>query len=161
EARIRWAERENRAVFLHPRRFGQEHPAVIEKLSAACAGATCGGLAGGAITPLLAAQGECNQQDYAYLIIDTAQQFDDATKANMIALAIEYRQAEKNTSPDFTTNPPTNRNSVFCQKAPKNAQLNGLVQAQDPANDAIHFFDPASGKTVLVGSQANTAPFGG
>ena len=93
-------------------------------------------------------------------IPDAAQQFDDATKQNMIALAVEYRQAEKNTSPDFTTNPPTNRNSVFCQKAPKNSQLNGLVQAQDPANDDVHFFDPATGKTVLKGDQANTFPFG-
>ena len=30
---------------------------------------------------------------------DAAQQFDAATKANMIALAQEYRQAEKNTPP--------------------------------------------------------------
>ena len=50
DARIRWAERDNRAVFLHPRRFGQEHPAVIDKLSAACPGQVCGNLAGGAIT---------------------------------------------------------------------------------------------------------------
>ena len=69
DARIRWAERDNRAVFLHPRRFGQEHPAVIDKLSAACPGQVCGNLAGGAITPLLAAQGECTQQDFADSII--------------------------------------------------------------------------------------------
>ena len=61
---------------------------------------------------------------------------------------------------DFTTNPPTLRNSVFCQKAPKNSELNGLVQAQDPSNDPNAFFDPASGKTVTKGSQANTSPFG-
>ena len=79
----------------------------------------------------------------------------------MIALAVEYRQAEKNTAPDFTTNPPTNRNSVFCQKAPKNAELNGLVQAQDPANDPDLFFDPATKATVHLGDQANTQPFGG
>lgn len=78
----------------------------------------------------------------------------------MIALAIEYRQAEKNTPPDFTTNPPSLRNSVFCQKAPKNSQLNGLVQAQDPSNDPTLFFDPATSKTVLKGSQADTFPFG-
>ena len=91
---------------------------------------------------------------------DAAQQFDDATKTTMIALAVEYRQAEKNTPPDFTTNPPTNRNSVFCQKAPKNSELNGLVQAQDPANDPNLFFDPATQKSVTKGSQANTFPFG-
>ncbi|KAI0326626.1 hypothetical protein GY45DRAFT_73962 [Cubamyces sp. BRFM 1775] len=159
-ARIRWMERNDKPVFLHPRRFGQEHPAVIDKLSSACPGQVCGNLAGAAITPLLAAQPECSQQDMADQIIDAAQQFDDATKANMIALAIEYRQAEKNTPPDFTTNPPTNRNSVFCQKAPKNSQLNGLVQAQDPANDPNTFFDPATGKSVKKGDQPNTFPFG-
>ncbi|KAI0775307.1 hypothetical protein BD413DRAFT_491809 [Trametes elegans] len=160
-ARIRWMERDDKPVFLHPRRFGQEHPAVIDKLSSACPGEVCGTLSGAAITPLLAAQGECTQQDMADQIIDAAQQFDDATKANMIALAVEYRQAEKNTPPDFTTNPPTNRNSVFCQKAPKHSELNGLVQAQDPANDPDLFFDPATKASVKKGSQPNTSPFGG
>ncbi|KAI9057273.1 hypothetical protein FKP32DRAFT_1584187 [Trametes sanguinea] len=159
-ARMRWMERDDKPVFLHPRRFGQEHPAVIDKLSSACPGQICGNLAGAAITPLLAAQPECSQQDMADQIIDAAQQFDDATKANMIALAVEYRQAEKNTPPDFSTNPPTNRNSVFCQKAPKNPELNGLVQAQDPANDPNTFFDPATGKSVKKGDQPNTFPFG-
>ena len=98
----------------------------------------------------------------------------------MIQLAIEYRQAEKNTPPvsnilstvfdvtylfvdfqDFTTNPPTLRFSVFCQKAPKNAQLNGLVQAQDPNASGDFFFDPATKATVKKGAQANTSPFGG
>ncbi|KAJ7593140.1 hypothetical protein C8J56DRAFT_1045574 [Mycena floridula] len=159
--RERWLERDNRAVHLDPRRFGQEHPAVIDKLSNACSGGVCATLAGAAITPLLAAQPECSQQDMADQIIDAAAQFDDATKALIISLAVEYRQAEKNTPPDFTTNPPTNRNSVFCQKAPKNAQLNGLVQAQDPANDPDIFFDPATKASVKKGSQANTAPFTG
>jgi hypothetical protein len=38
--RERWMEREGRAIFtrFQRRRFGQEHPAVIEKLSAACPG---------------------------------------------------------------------------------------------------------------------------
>ena len=52
-------------------------------------------------------------------------------------------------------------NSVFCQKAPKNAELNGPVQAQDPSNDPNIFFDPALQKSVTKGSQANTEPFGG
>ncbi|KAH8099928.1 hypothetical protein BXZ70DRAFT_1008447 [Cristinia sonorae] len=160
QARYQWLERDGRAVFLYPRRFGQERPAVIDKLSNACGGGVCASLAGQAITPLLAAQPECSQQDMADLIIDTAQQFDDATKATMIQLAIEYRQAEKNTPPDFSANPPINRNSVFCQKAPKNAELNGLVQAQDPANDPNIFFDPATKASVEKGAQANTFPFG-
>ncbi|KAI0342837.1 hypothetical protein BDW22DRAFT_158073 [Trametopsis cervina] len=152
-------ERDDRFVALRPRRFGEQNPSVISRIAAACPGQVCGNLSGQAITPLLAAQGECTQQDMADAIIDAAQQFSDPTKSNMIALAIEYRQVEKNTPPDFTTNPPTNRNSVFCQKAPKHAELNNLVQAQDPANNPNIFFDPATGKSVQKGSQANTSPF--
>lgn len=160
-ARHQWLERDGRAVYLYPRRFGREQPEVLQRLREACDGAVCGTLAGAAITPLLAAQPECSQQDLADAIIDASRQFDAATQANMIAIAQEYRQSEKNTPPDFTTNPPTLRNSVFCQKAPKNAELNGLVQAQDPANDPDVFFDPALRASVARGSQANTAPFAG
>ncbi|THH33193.1 hypothetical protein EUX98_g980 [Antrodiella citrinella] len=163
-ARTRWMERDGRALYL--RRFGEEHPAVIDKLSSACGGGICTTLAGQAITPLLAAQPECSQQDMAdqiiaiFVMLDTAQQFDAATKASMIALAQEYRQAEKNTPPDFTVTPNINRNSVFCQTAPKNPELDGLVQAQDPANDPNVFFDPAANASVKKGAQANTFPFG-
>ncbi|TRM68348.1 hypothetical protein BD626DRAFT_394532 [Schizophyllum amplum] len=157
--RMRWFERDDKPVFLHPRRFGQEQPAVIQKLASACDGAVCGVLSGQAVSPLLAAQGECTQQDMADAIIDASRQFDEATQTNMIAIAQEYRQVEKNTPPDFTTNPPTNRNSVYCQKAPANAELAGLVQAQDPANDPELFFDPATKATVNLGDQANTTPF--
>lgn len=67
--RMRWLERDGRSVELYPRRFGQEHPAVIDQLSSACPGQVCGNLAGQAITPLLAAQPECSQQDMADAII--------------------------------------------------------------------------------------------
>ena len=67
--RIRWLERDDHAILLHPRRFGQENPPVIAKLGAACPGEVCGNLSGAAITPLLAAQGECTQQDMADQII--------------------------------------------------------------------------------------------
>ncbi|KAF7355652.1 hypothetical protein MSAN_01483000 [Mycena sanguinolenta] len=159
-ARERWPERDNHLLALHPRRFGQDHPAVLTKLRAACGGGVCAKLAGAAVTPLLAKSGECTQQDMADQIIDASKQFNGTTQQTMIALAIEYRQVEKNTPPDFTTKPPTLRNSVFCQTAPKNSELNGLVQAQDPANDPDVFFDPATGKSVQLGAQANTRPFG-
>jgi hypothetical protein len=67
--RERWLERDNQPVFLHPRRFGQEQPAVLQKLRDACPGEVCGTLAGQAVTPLLAAQPECTQQDMADAII--------------------------------------------------------------------------------------------
>ncbi|KAJ7741086.1 hypothetical protein B0H16DRAFT_1423988 [Mycena metata] len=156
-----WLERDGRAIELNPRRFGQNHPAVLTKLRAACGKGVCAKLAGAAVTPLLAAQPECSQQDMADQIIDTAKQFNGTTQAAMIAIAQEYRQTEKNTPPDFKTKPPTLRNSVFCQTAPRNAELNGLVQAQDPANDPNTFFDPATKASVKLGAQANTRPFSG
>lgn len=67
--RERWLERDGRAVHLYPRRFGQENPPVIGKIGQACPGQICGVLSGKAITPLLAAQGECTQQDMADEII--------------------------------------------------------------------------------------------
>ncbi|KAG8711374.1 hypothetical protein FRC08_015963 [Ceratobasidium sp. 394] len=95
----------------------------------------------------------------------------------MIQLAKTFRQAEKNTPPDFTTTPPTNRNSVFCQRPSRNPELIGLNQKQvcgpkcrtrfpsdfvvDPANDPDIFFDPACKCSVKKGSQANTSPLGG
>lgn len=120
-AREKWLERDNRAVYLYPRRFGQEQPAVLQKLHAACPGEVCGNLAGQAVTPLLAGDLECSQQDLADAIIgesilllllllfttirspaystDASKQFDAATQAKMLAIAIEYRQVEKNTPP--------------------------------------------------------------
>ncbi|CAE6442601.1 unnamed protein product, partial [Rhizoctonia solani] len=185
DARMRVIERDGRA--LYGRRFGQEQNPTISELSSACNGAVCGVLAGKAVGTLLAGSPECAQQDLADDIIDAAREQDAATQAKMIDIAKRFRQAEKNTPPDFTTNPPTNRNSVFCQTPPpekntppdfttnpptnrnsvfcqtppRNAELVGLNQAQDPANNADDFFDPACKCTVKRGSQANTSPLAG
>ena len=67
--REQWLTRDGVPVFLHPRRFGQELPAVLAKLSQACPGQVCGTLAGQAVIPLLAIQPECSQQDMADQII--------------------------------------------------------------------------------------------
>lgn len=67
--REQWLERDGRAVYLYPRRFGQEQPKVLQKIRDACPGAVCGTLAGQAVAPLLAAQPECTQQDMADAII--------------------------------------------------------------------------------------------
>lgn len=157
EARIWLLEREGRAIFA--RRFGQVQPAVLKEIASACGGGVCDALADEAVAPLLAGQPECSQQDMADKIIDSSRQFDAATQVKMIAAAVRYRETEKNTPPDFSTNPPTLLNSVFCQKAAKNSVLRGLVQAQDPANDPNLFYDPATKATVTRGSQSNTFPF--
>jgi len=127
-------EREGRAFY--PRRYSQEQcGGVVGQIGAACNGAVCGVLGGRVPGTLLALADPCAQQDLADDIIDASKHQDAATAAKMVVLAVKFRQCEKNTPPDFSKNPPALRNSVFCQKAPANAQLNGLVQAQDPTND--------------------------
>ncbi|KAG8808672.1 hypothetical protein FRC17_003829 [Serendipita sp. 399] len=159
-SRILLIERDGRPFY--PRRFGQEQCGGIGgEIGSACNGAVCGVLGGRVPGTLLAGAGECAQQDLADDIIDAGKLQDAATAAKLVELAIRFRQCEKNTPPDFTTNPPTLRNSVFCQKQPRNSQLVGLNQAQDPANDPDLFFDPVTKATVRKGSQANTAPLGG
>ncbi|KAI0064762.1 hypothetical protein BV25DRAFT_183148 [Artomyces pyxidatus] len=158
-ARIRWMERDARPVFLNPRRFGQENPPVLAKLSTACPSDVCQSLAGQAITPLLSDQDECSQQDFADTIIDVSLQFDESTQDIMINIAVEFIQVEKNTPPYYSTNSTIFRNSVYCQRAPRHSQLNGLYQAQDPANDVNVFYDPATKQSVMRGSQPNTFPF--
>lgn len=152
-------ERDGRPFY--PRRFGQEQCGGIGgQIGSACAGNICGVFGGQVPGTLLAGAAACAQQDLADAIIDASKDQDAATAANMVALAIQFRQCEKNTPPDFSTNPPALRNSVFCDKAPKNAELDGLVQGQDPANDPNLFFDPVTKATVKLGAQVNTFPFG-
>lgn len=111
--RILW---DDRLARLNPRRFGMQNPEVTVQIGQACEGQVCGVLGGQSITPLLAVQPECSQQDMADQIIgelrclvkvvfslnrrpDASKQFDAATAKNMVNLAIQYRQAEKNTPP--------------------------------------------------------------
>jgi hypothetical protein len=69
--RYRWMERDDKPVYLHPRRFGQENPAILQQLAQACGGGVCQTFAGRAISTLLAGAGECAQQDLADEIIGT------------------------------------------------------------------------------------------
>ncbi|KAF9533818.1 hypothetical protein CPB83DRAFT_804757 [Crepidotus variabilis] len=151
-------ERDGRPFYLYRRRFSQENPATLNDIRASCSGGLCDTIAGKAVSALLAGADPCAQQAISEELIDSSSQFDQATADKMIAAAVAFRQAEKNTPPDFTQNPPALRNSVFCLTPPKFPQLEGLNQAQDPSNDPNLFFDPTTKTTVLKGSQANTSP---
>jgi len=151
-----------------PRKISDEnsHPKVIQEIHdlAGCPGEICGTLSGEAVTPLLAGAPECAQQDMADKIITIAktQLQDQAVRDKLISLAKQYRQAERNTFPDYTVSSEPDRNSLYCQKAPKNAELAGLFQKQSSAADPKLFFDPkTNGKSVLKGSDPRTQPFGG
>jgi len=94
-------ERDGRPFY--PRRFGQEQcNGIGGQIGAACNGAVCGVLGGRVPGTLLAAADECSQQDLADDIINASKQQDATTAANMVALAIKFRQCEKNTPPDFS-----------------------------------------------------------
>lgn len=141
------------------------HPQVLADIHnlAGCPGEICGTLSGDAVTPLLAGAGECAQQDMADKMIDIAKsKLQDTTVRNkLIELAKIYRQTERNTFPDFSLPSSPDRNSLYCQKAPKNSELSGLVQKQSSNADPKLFFDPkANGKSIREGSDPRTIPFG-
>ncbi|KIY44151.1 hypothetical protein FISHEDRAFT_5489, partial [Fistulina hepatica ATCC 64428] len=135
------------------------YPHVIDRLLDICPLQICGHLAEDAVAPLLSNESECAQQHFADTIINLSRQFDAAVQEEMIRIAREYRQVEKNTPLDYSKDPPVRRNSVFCQTPPQNLVLEGLVQAQDPGNELDLFFDPASQSTIRLGDQANTFPY--
>jgi len=151
-------------------KFGNEASStfqdVLAKIRAGCegVGGACSSLAGDVISGILAAAPECAQQDLADKIVDTAKTAPADKKAQLIEAAKLYRTHEKNTEPNFNVRvngAAEDRKSFFCQKAPKNAELNGLVQDQSPAAANV-FFDPKnSQQDVAPGSDPRTVPFGG
>jgi hypothetical protein len=114
--RMLWPERNNKAVVLNPRRFGQQNPGITVDIGAACPGQVCGPLSGQSINGLLAAADPCQQQNVGDAIIselrflvnyvfpltsrpDASRQFDATTQAKMVQLAVQYVQTERNSAP--------------------------------------------------------------
>lgn len=104
----------------------------------------CNPLSITAFTTLLAAAGDCDQQDAADQMIDLAK------KLNNDPTMIKFTQI-------FVQQPRNTPNSVavpYCEKAPRNAELNGLFQCQ---------FQSANQNTFVGGKSlgdAGTIPFG-
>src|ERR1700677_1046049 len=113
--RMVWPERHNRAVVLDPPPLGQQNNNVTVAIGQACPGQFCGDLSGEAIRSLLAAADPCAQQNTGDAIIselrflvkyvfsltsrpDTSKQFDATTQKNMVQLAIELVQSERNSA---------------------------------------------------------------
>ncbi|EIW58815.1 uncharacterized protein TRAVEDRAFT_149253 [Trametes versicolor FP-101664 SS1] len=104
----------------------------------------CNPIAVTAFSTLLAAADPCAQQDSADAMVDLAKQLNN--DADMIRLAQIFAQQPRNT--------PTSQAVVYCQKAPKNAELQGLFQCQ---------FQGASQATFVGGlavGAPGTIPFG-
>ncbi|KAI8974605.1 hypothetical protein BD414DRAFT_498179 [Trametes punicea] len=97
-----------------------------------------------AFSTLLAAAGPCDQQDSADAMIDLAKTLNN--NADMIKFTQIFVQQPRNT--------PNSQAVPYCQKAPKNPELNGLFQCQ---------YQGADQKTLVGGlalGAQGTIPFG-
>ncbi|KAI9146429.1 hypothetical protein BKA69DRAFT_1171554 [Paraphysoderma sedebokerense] len=122
---------------LYKRRFGNENSpqaqAVFQKIRNSCQGTQqfpgqCDTLAGQSISSLLAAADKCAQQDMADQMVDLAKKLDNGKTADLIQAAQEFRALERNSNPFIN---PTGC-TALCDRAPRNSELNGIVQGQDP-----------------------------
>jgi len=102
------------------------------------------------INALLADADPCAQQDNADAMIDFAKSDGVTNSAALIANAIAYRQHPRNAFSINGVVPST----PYCQKAPKNVELQGMVNAQldgvnpgvfgGPSFGLVAFGDPSS-----------------
>ncbi|KAH9847602.1 hypothetical protein C2E23DRAFT_863242 [Lenzites betulinus] len=104
----------------------------------------CNPIAVTAFGTLLAAADPCAQQDSADAMIDLAKTLNN--DPDMIRLAQIFSQQPRNT--------PTSQAVQYCQKAPKNAELQGLFQCQFQGSSQATFVGG-----VAVGAPG-TIPFG-
>jgi hypothetical protein len=120
-------------------RFGaqeQFYPPIAARITEMCPLSTdnegiCETLRGDAIVPVLANAGACDQQRHAELFVDFAKTFFPGNKTNellFIKIAQDYRVMERNTNQDGKCSP-------ICLEIPRNSELLGLIQAQDPGCD--------------------------
>ncbi|EGG07618.1 uncharacterized protein MELLADRAFT_62390 [Melampsora larici-populina 98AG31] len=133
-----------------------------------CDGRICATVAGKVIGARLAAAAPCARQDIADQLITDAKVWycqpqtnplvkDDKLRVQLIAWAKLICESEKNTHPDYSKNPQTQRNFLYCLKAPVNHELDDCIPKQFEGNDPNVFFDPKVG-SVALGSRPETFP---
>ncbi|KAG6872867.1 hypothetical protein C0995_005855 [Termitomyces sp. Mi166 len=106
---------------------------------AAGGGQQCNPISQVAFTSLLAAGGNCDQQNAADQMIDLAKTLNN--DAEMIRLSQIFVQQPRN-APDSLQVP-------YCQVAPKNAELNGLFHCQFAGSDFTKFSGDQTGNVPL------------
>ncbi|RIB09318.1 hypothetical protein C2G38_278075 [Gigaspora rosea] len=145
---------------LEKRRFGQEHTpqadatfqAVKDLAQGTDKEAQAGNLSGAMVRALLAKAPACDQQDRADEVVDLARELGGDKEPQMIKVAQMYRQLERNTPKD-------GQPSELCDKQPRNKELDGLTQAQDPTgNDGNDGNNDAATTTNPNMSTATTPP---
>ncbi|KAJ2918631.1 hypothetical protein MD484_g1751, partial [Candolleomyces efflorescens] len=129
------------------RRIAQSIPASTQKWEQACraagGGERCNPISVTAFSTLLAGAGPCEQQDAADTMVNLAKQLGSD---EMIRLSQIFAQQPRNT--------PNSIAVPYCQKAPQNAELNGLFQCQFVGANQEKFIGGAN-----IG-EPGTIPFG-
>jgi len=139
------------SVTAAPSRFSKRIAQVISdstpKWEAACNAAggaqQCNAIAVNAFGTLLAAAGDCDQQDNADIMMDLSKKLNSA---DMIKFAQIFAQQPRNT--------PNSVSVPYCQKAPRNQELNGLFQCQFQGANPTQF------TRGLKAGDTGTIPFG-
>jgi hypothetical protein len=93
------------------------------------------------ISALLANADQCAQQDNADAMVDFAKSPGVNNEQALIANAITYRQHPRNALNIGGVTPST----LFCERAPRNSELNGVVNAQLQGVDPGLFGSPSTG----------------
>jgi len=88
----------------------------------------CNSIAVNAFGTLLAGAGTCDQQNNADIMMNLSKKLGSTA---MISLAQTFAQQPRNT--------PNSLSVQYCQKAPQNAELNGLFQCQFQGADPVKF----------------------
>lgn len=129
------------------KRIAQVISASTTKWEAACdaagGGQQCNPIAVNAFGTLLAAAGPCDQQDNADTMMDLSKKLNSP---DMIKFAQIFVQQPRNT--------PNSVSVQYCQKAPRNQELNGLFQCQFQGADPVNFTGG------VKAGDAGTIPFG-
>jgi len=106
------------------------------------------------INSLLANADACAQQDNADAMVDFAKQAGIKNKQALIDNAVAYRKHPRNALNINGVVPST----LFCEKAPRNTELQGVVNAQLQGVDPGLFGSPKTG--VVAFGAPGTCPFG-
>jgi len=117
----------------------------VQACSAAGGGSQCQPISQTAFTSLLAAGGNCDQQDAADKMIDLAKSLNNDSE--MIRLTQIFVQQPRNA--------PESLQVPYCQKAPKNAELNGLFHCQFAGSNFAKFSGDQTGNLPLGVSAVN------
>jgi len=106
------------------------------------------------ISALLANADTCAQQDNADAMVDFAKSPGITNKQALIDNAIAYRKHPRNALNINGVTPST----LFCEKSPRNPELNGVVNAQLQGVDHGLFGSPSTG--IVAFGAPGTCPFG-